>query len=115
MENVEANIDFKLIGDRIKEARIKKGYSMDKLAKKMNVTDEYLAKVERGSTTITLKRLGQIALILDEPLEELVTGIIKEDKRYLNKEFFDLLEHCSKDKQKLIYGIAKIVVDIKFI
>ena len=35
-------------------------------------------------------------------------------KNYLNKEFQELLDKCSKDKQRLIYNIAKIVSGIKF-
>ena len=33
----------------------------------------------------------------------------------VDKEFYDLLKQCSKEKQKLIYNIAKIVVGVKFI
>ncbi len=115
MEPIESNVDFKLIGQRIKDARAKRGWSQEKLAENMDVAVTYLSRVERGGTTINLKRLGQISLALNIPIEELITGVIKEDKNYLNKEFADLLSQCSKDKQRLIYNIAKIVVGVKFV
>ena len=34
METVEANIDFKLIGERLREERLKKGMSQEDLAEK---------------------------------------------------------------------------------
>ncbi len=115
MEFVEANIDFKLIGQRIKNARIKKGYSQQKLAEQINVAVAYLSRIERAGTPINLNRLGQISLILDVPLEELVTGIVVESENYLDKELHDLLKECSKEKQKLIYNIAKIVAGVSFV
>lgn len=115
MEMIDANVDFKLIGQRIREARAKKGWSQEKLSETIDVATAYLSRVERGGTAINLKRLGQISIALDVPMEELITGVVKEDYRYLNKEFDDLLKQCSKDKQRLIYNIAKIVVGVKFV
>lgn len=115
MEIIDANIDFKLIGQRIREARAKKGWSQEKLAETIDVATAYLSRVERGGTTINLKRLGQISVALDIPMEELITGVIKEDYRYLNREFEKILKKCSKDKQRLIYNIARIVAGVKFV
>ncbi len=115
MEMVDANVDFKLIGQRIREARAKKGWSQEKLSETIDVATAYLSRVERGGTAINLKRLAQISIALDVPMEELITGVVKEDYRYLNKEFDDLLKQCSKDKQRLIYNIAKIVAGVKFV
>lgn len=115
MEIVEANIDYKLIGQRIKEARMKKSWSQEKLSEAIDVAVAFLSRVERGGTPINLKRLSQISIALDVPLEELVTGIVVEGKDYLDKEFYDLLKQCSKDKQKLIYNIARIVAGVSFV
>lgn len=115
METIDANVDFKLIGQRIKEARIKKGWSQEKLAETIKVATAFLSRVERGGTSINLNRLAQISEALDVPIEELITGVVKEDNKYLDKEFSDLLKQCSKDKQKLIYNIAKIVAGVNFV
>ncbi len=115
METVEANIDFKLIGERLREERLKKGMSQEDLAEKLDVAVAYLSRVERGGTTINLTRLGQISLILDVPLERFVTGIIKEDKNYLEEDFYEIFKQCSQDKKRLIYNIARIVAGVKFV
>ena len=115
METVEANIDFKSIGERLREERLKKGMSQEDLAEKLDVAVAYLSRVERGGTTINLTRLGQISLILDVPLERFVTGIIKEDKNYLEEDFYEIFKQCSQDKKRLIYNIARIVAGVKFV
>ena len=104
MKIIEANIDYKLIGERIKEARRKAGLSQEKLAEMIDVTTVYVSKIERGGQ-INLKRLSQMSIALN---------VTMENENYLNKEFQELLDKCSKDKQRLIYNIAKIVSGIKF-
>lgn len=107
-------IDFKLIGERIKEIRKRKGYSQERLSEEMDVTVAYISRVERGKAEINLKRLTQISWILGTPLEELITGIMPNSKHYLDKELNEILKTCSPEKQKLIYNIAKIVAGLNF-
>ena len=45
MKIIEANIDYKLIGERIKEARRKAGLSQEKLAEMIDVTTVYVSKI----------------------------------------------------------------------
>ena len=113
MKIVEANIDYKLIGERIKETRKKAGLSQEKLAEMIDVTTVYISRVERGGQ-INLKRLSQISIALSVPIGQLLSGTTMESKNYLNKEFEELLSQCTKDKQRLIYNIAKIVSGLKF-
>ena len=115
METIEANVDYKLIGQRIKEARKEAGWSQEMLAEKIDVAVAYISRVERGGTSINLKRLAQISIALATPMEKLVTGINVESRNYLHKEFEELLMKCSPEKQQLIYNIAKIVSGIKFV
>ena len=113
MKIVEANIDYKLIGERIKETRKKAGLSQEKLAEMIDVTTVYISRIERGGQ-INLKRLSQISIALSVPIGQLLSGTTMESKNYLNKEFEELLSQCTKDKQRLIYNIAKIVSGLKF-
>jgi len=115
MEIIEANIDYKLIGQRIKEARKKMGWSQEKLGEMIDVATVYISRIERGGSQVNLKRLSQISIALKVPIEKLITGTTVETKIYLNKEFQELLNTCTPDKQQLIYNIAKIVAGIKFV
>ena len=73
----------------------------------IDVTTVYVSKIERGGQ-INLKRLSQMSIALNVPIEKILNGTTMEN------EFQELLDKCSKDKQRLIYNIAKIVSGIKF-
>lgn len=102
-------IDYKIIGERIKEARKEKGWSQEKLSEEIDVTTVYISRVERGGSGINLKRLAQISKALDVSLEYLVGGSATGAPNYLDKELYETVSSCSPAKQRLIYNIAKIV------
>lgn len=102
-------IDYTLIGQRIKEARKKKGWSQEKISEEIDVAVGYISRVERGNP-INLKRLAQISNALDVPMEYLVTGVSLKSENYLNKELSEIIAQCSPEKQKLIYNIAKAIL-----
>ena len=62
-------IDYKEIGKRIKEKRIIKRLTQQKLAEQLEVSDEYMSKIETGKTKISLRRLSQLSVLLDTPIE----------------------------------------------
>lgn len=103
------DIDYSLIGERIREARKKKGWSQEKLSEEIDIATAFLSRVERGHSQINLKRLAQIANALEVPMETLITGVDTSSDKYLDKELYKILIKCTPDKQKLIYNIAKIV------
>ena len=104
------DIDYYLIGQRIKEARKNKGYTQEKLAEEIDIAVTYLSRFEKGHP-INLKRLAQISQVLDVSMEYLLSGTVPKSDNYLNKDFEEILETCSPEKLKLIYNIAKTIVD----
>ena len=115
MEIIDANIDYKVIGARIKEARIEANITQQELGEMIDASTVYISRIERGGGTVNLKRLFQISTALKVPIQKLLEGTTEESEIYLKKEFQDLLSKCTPDKQKLIYNIATIVAGIKFV
>ena len=100
-------LDYNVIGERLKQARLNKKLTQEKL----DVSVAFLSRIERGSSLINLKRLNQICSILDITEGEILNGVSKDSNSYLNKDFSDLLKDCPSEKISLIYNIAKIIVD----
>lgn len=109
------DFDYKIIGQRIKDERKEKGWSQEKLAEEVDVTTVYISRIERGSSKINLKRLAQISKALDTSVEYLISGTETDSPNYLDKELYETLLTCTPAKQRLIYNIAKIVSNAKFV
>lgn len=64
-----------LLGQRIKELRIKSGDSQEKFALKINMDRTYYASVESGKRNISIVNIKKIANGLGVSLSELFEGI----------------------------------------
>ena len=102
-------LDYVVMGQRLKQARLAKNLTQDALSEKIDISIAYLSRVERGSSRLNLKRLNQICKILDISEGYLLNGVADNSNNYLNREFASLLKRCSTEKQKLIYNIAKTI------
>ena len=99
-------LDYHIIGERLKKARVEKNMTQEKLA---DVSIAFLSRIERGSSHINLKRLTQICEILGVSEGSILNGVSSNSNNYLTSEFNEILNSVSSDKQKLIYKIAKVI------
>ena len=104
-------IDYKIIGKRLKKARLSKNLTQEKLAETLNVSIAYLSRIETGSARINLKRLDEICKILDVSDIEILSGTSDISANYLNSDIGEILKNCSPEKQRLIYKIANIIAE----
>ena len=102
-------LDYNIIGERLKKARIDKNMTQEKLAEQIDVSVAFLSIVERGTSHINLKRLTQICNILGISEGLILNGVSSNSDNYLASEFNNILNSVSSDKQKLIYKIAKVI------
>ena len=69
----KAEFDYlKLLGERVRETRARRGMTRKILARDSGVSERYLAQLETGQGNISILLLRQIASALDIPLEALV-------------------------------------------
>ena len=101
-------IDYSSVGRRIKLCRKNKGYTQSKLADIIGVTNKFISQIECGSTEISLKRLDELADILEV---EVYTFIVDSDprrKEYMNSEVYHKI--CSLTPEKKI--LAGEIIDV---
>lgn len=84
------HVDYKLIGQRIKEQRKKCGYTQEFLAERLNVSVGYVSQVERGITKISLDLLAAVSTALQCDLSLLVTGAAVSNDDYRASEISKL-------------------------
>ena len=105
------SLDYNIIGERLKQARLNKNLTQEMLAEELDVSVAFLSRIERGSSLINLKRLNQICSILDVTEGEILNGVSKKSDTYLNKDLSNLIKNCPPEKINLIYNIAKVIVE----
>lgn len=104
-------LDYKLMGERLRKARVKKGYTQEHLAEIMKVSVAYVSRIETGKTHVNLTRLNELCTILDTTESYILNGASDNSSSYLNTELSNILEDCSSKNKELIYQIATIISD----
>ena len=102
------NIDYKLIGARIKRARKGKGMTQEVLAERLNVSIGYVSQVERGITKISLDLLGAISSILECDVAILISGSAVYSNKYIESEILEEIQKLDNKKRKYILRILQI-------
>lgn len=105
------SLDYAVLGQRIKQARLAKNLTQEDLSEKLDISVAFLSRVERGNSHINLKRLNQLCNLLDVSEGYILNGASSNSTNYLNKEFSELLKKCPPEKQRLIYNVAKTIID----
>ena len=103
-------LDYSIIGERLKRARLAKNLTQENLAEKIDVSVAFLSRVECGHSHFNLNRLSQVCKLLDVSEGYILSGTSDDSKSYLEDDFRELLAKCSPEKQRLIYNIAKTIV-----
>lgn len=104
-------IDYSIMGERLKKARLSKKLTQEDLAEEMDVSVAFLSRIERGKSPINLKRLNQLCSLLDVSEGYILSGTSNNSDSYLVEDFKSILDSCSPSKQKLIYDIAKVIAN----
>ena len=93
--------------ERIKELRIKEGYSVSDFAAKLKIADSELYNIENGTTLPSIFMLPALAGLLNVSIEYLITG--SNDNKSLSK----LQRGCKDDDIELIKKINNDLLNFK--
>lgn len=63
---------YKIIGNKIKMVRCSKEYSQEYVSLKLGISQTAYSKLEKGKTSMTDKKLSDIAIILEVSKEEIL-------------------------------------------
>ena len=102
------NIDYKLIGERIKRARKARGITQEAMAEKLNVSIGYVSQVERGVTKISLDLLASISSILDYEISGFIAESAIKSNEYMESEIIAELRKLDQKKKKFILNLIKL-------
>lgn len=104
------NVDYVLVGQKIKEKRNKLGLTQEKLAEKCNLSVGYIAHIERGSKSLSLETAVKISHVLNVSIDYLLMDEIEEQDRVLNSLETELNSLDPKQKDKFI-RFARVVIN----
>ena len=103
---MQSEINFTKIGQRIKTARIEKGFSQADLGSLIGCSNNHVSHVEVGQTKISLSMLLKLSLILEKDFDYfLLDTPYAKHNRIINTEIADKLNKCNSHTLNKIIDI----------
>ena len=106
-------LDYNKIGIKIREVRLKNGFSQEKLAELINMSKEHISHIECGTTKLSLPTLVKICNALETTPDLLLLDSIYKSKEYLKDEFARIINGCTELDMRLILELSKTIVSVK--
>lgn len=102
-----ARINYKAIGERIKEIRIKKNLTQEHVAETCDVSPQHISNIENGKTKLSLGLLVQIANCLNVSVDELLSDVVNRSEMIVLKEVKEVFDNCNPEEIRLLLKILK--------
>lgn len=109
-----SDLDFKLIGLKIKERRKALGITQETIANILDVNPSHISNIECGRANPSLTSLIKIANILQCSVDYFISGeyTYKTDpkrEKSLDEDILNKLKYCDIDKKKKILTIIDLL------
>lgn len=101
-------INYKEIGNRIRQRRKELKLTQEKLSEILEVSPTYISEIERGTGISSLATITKLSKVLKLDLDYLVFGISDTN---IDKTFSKILNKIPKENQKLYIDICENIAN----
>jgi len=100
------SLNYKFIGQQVKNARNKKQISQAELAEQIDISVPYISRIETATKNVSLEVLVSIANILGVTVDFLLHGNQTNDLLEYQSELSLLTTDCTSYEKRIILEIA---------
>lgn len=109
-----SELNFKVIGSKIKERRRALGITQEQIANQLDVNPSHISNIECGRANPSLTALVKIANILQCSVdcficEEYHYEQITDEQKTLDSMILEKLEYCNQDKKERILKMIELL------
>jgi len=103
---VDIKLDYKKLGKRVKEQRLKMHLTQEKLGEIVDMNASNISHIERATTQVSLSSLVRIANALDTTLDQLACDSLHAVADvYVEQDITNLLNGCNLAEKQIIKDI----------
>lgn len=97
--NITQEALYRAIGIKIRAMRAAKGWTQEILGNKLDVSAQYISRIERGAGHLSLRRLYDVADALECSIYALLPAAQSMASNFFSDELQYQLNHCSAEQK----------------
>ena len=102
-------INYKVLGERIKEERKRIHLTQAQLANEVGISDTYMGAIERGERSLTLDTLVKLANRLGVTIDYLLTDFVDGSNESIVDEFKQIIDNQPLDRKVMVLQVLRTI------
>lgn len=108
-EVIKLDIDYKLLGKRLKKIRKSQKLSQEVLAEMADISNQYLSNIETSRSIPSLETVAALCRSLNITPNDLLMGVDSASEEYLVPDIVNRLKQCTPAEKRLIVGFVDLL------
>lgn len=102
-------MDYKRLGERIREERRKLGLTQAQLAEAVDISDTYMGAIERGERSLTLDTLVRLVNRLGVTVDYLLADSVTDSDANIMDQFKQIIDCQPMDRKQLAINVLRTI------
>lgn len=102
-------INYKVLGERIREERKRIHLTQAQLANEVGISDTYMGAIERGERSLTLDTLVKLANRIGVTIDYLLTDFVDGSNETIIDEFKQIIDNQPLDRKVMALQVLRTI------
>ena len=102
-------INYKVLGERIREERKRIHLTQAQLANEVGISDTYMGAIERGERSLTLDTLAKLANRIGVTIDYLLTDFVDGSNESIMDEFKQIIDNQPLDRKVMALQVLRTI------
>lgn len=102
-------MDYKRLGQRIREERRRLNLTQAQLAEEINISDTYMGAIERGERSLTLDTLVRLANRLGVTVDYLLSDYVSDTDSNIVEQFKQIIDCQPLERKQMAVNVLRTI------
>ena len=102
-------MDYKRLGERIREERLRLHLTQAQLAEAINISDTYMGAIERGERSLTLDTLVRLANRLGVTVDYLMADSVSDSDSNIIEQFKQIIDNQPMERKQMAINVLRTI------
>ena len=102
-------MDYKQLGKRIREERLRLNLTQAQLAESIDISDTYMGAIERGERSLTLDTLVRLVNRLGVTVDYLLSDSVSDSDINIIEQFKQIIDGQPLERKQMAIGVLRTV------
>ena len=100
-------MDYKRLGKRIREERIKLNLTQAQLAEAIDISDAYMGAIERGERSLTLDTLVKLVNRLGVTVDYMLSDFVSDNNSNILEQFKQIIDGQPLERKQMAINVLR--------